>query len=482
MTAQNPETLPAPALAAGPERQDPARKRQAASRPVRSTPLRLTVILIVVFTLASLIGFAAAFLVSRYEADRALHVQVSQEFTGYRLERSQAGLQDRIFAQASVIPRGSLILIYRSDSGQRIANVPRFPQVGEYGILSHEEIDPKDPQLAESYLVVSGRVGQGVLTMARSREQVSELGALFTTIFLLSLLPTLAIAVATGSIIARRARGRVEQIRTTLETLASGNLQARVPDFQGAPDDLSLIGGAVNRMASAQAASVASLRQVSSDIAHDLKTPIQRVSVLLERLDATGPLSDAQADLVAQARAQSTQIVKTFQSLLQIAQMEGGALQSHFTKLDLARVISGITEIYGPNAEETGHDLRCKTEGAGPFWVRGERNLLGQLAANLIENALRHTPAGASITLSLHEKAGAVTLTVADTGPGIPEAERENVLRRLYRLERSRTSEGSGLGLSLVAAIADVHGAKLVLGDNAPGLRVSLHFPPAQAG
>ena len=140
-----------------------------------------------------------------------------------------------------------------------------------------------------------------------------------------------------------------------------------------------------------------------------------------------------------------------------------------------------LPEIDEPAAEETGHGVRVSAVPESPVLISGEKTLLGQVIANLIENALRHTPPGSRIDLALMCHPGHVVLTVADTGPGIPSSEREKVLRRLYRLEHSRTTPGNGLGLSLVAAIADLHGATLAFEDNQPGLRVSVSFPRQSA-
>jgi len=257
--------------------------------------------------------------------------------------------------------------------------------------------------------------------------------------------------------------------------MTGGNLEARVTGLDGAPDDIADIGRAVNRMAAAQAATVASLRQVSADIAHDLKTPIQRVSVQLSRLEEAG-LSGEQAEIAARARQETSSIVKTFQSLLQIAQIEGGRIEEQFSRFDLGDVVAGIVDVFEPTAEESGHNLVLVRE--GPAFVTGERQLLGQVTTNLIENALRHAPPGSRIEVAVG--AGPKPfLRVSDDGPGIPEDERDNVLKRHYRLERSRTTEGSGLGLALVSAIADLHKAELKLGDAEPGLTVTLTFPEA---
>ncbi|SMY08118.1 HAMP domain-containing sensor histidine kinase [Flavimaricola marinus] len=436
----------------------------------RSTPVRLTATLLIVFGLSTGVGTTVTYLIARDEADTALRERVSQEFESYRRIRGQRDLVERILGEIGSVAAADLIIDYRSDSGDRFSNVAGLPSLGGLSIVAERQLPEGQTPLAESYLVVEGRVGLGNLTLARNREQVSELWSTFSVLLVVSLLPTFAIASAIGVWSARRASVRVESIGQTLRDLTEGDLEARVTDVTGGPDDLAEIAAAVNQMADAQAATMASLRQVSTDIAHDLKTPIQRVSVLLEQLE-DGQLTEAQRGIVDKARAETAQIVRTFQALLQIAQIEGAGPQAAFAPVDLADVVAGIVDVYEPAAEESGH--RLSFAAAAPAMVRAERSMVGQVVANLIENALRHTPPGTAIAVGVD----GASLSVADGGPGIPEPERAKVLRRHYRLEQSRTSEGSGLGLSLVAAIAALHDATLQLSDNAPGLRVTLTFP-----
>jgi signal transduction histidine kinase len=218
---------------------------------------------------------------------------------------------------------------------------------------------------------------------------------------------------------------------------------------------------------------VEALRQVSSDIAHDLKTPVQRVSLQLEAL--ADVVEEAQAvELVAQTRSEVAGISAVFSSLLQLAQVENGTLKAQFAPVDLAEICRTMVEIYEPTAAEHGQQLGF----AGPKigMVAGERNLLGQLIANLIENAVNHAGDGAVIDVSVREEAQGVTLLVTDNGRGIPEAERSKVTQRLYRLDQSRNTAGNGLGLSLVDGVARLHGAVLSFEDGEPGLRVRVHF------
>jgi len=321
------------------------------------------------------------------------------------------------------------------------------------------------------------RVGRGQLIVAQTRNQVFEMGEIMVSVVLIGLIPTLLFAAVSGAVVARNARRKIGKIQTTLAELTSGAMEARVPINASETDDLSDISKSVNAMASSQEALIASMRQVSADIAHDLKTPIQRVAVIIEQIADKTKLSDGQEDLLDRARAETDRIVKTFQALLQLAQIEGGAVRDRLVSTDLRAVATDVFEFLDAEAEEQGHGLHLQIEGEGQFIVRGDRHLLSQVVANLIQNSLRHTAVGSQIKVVLKKTDKGIGLTVSDNGAGIPEAEREHVLRRLYRMEKSRTTDGNGLGLSLVAAICALHGAELALSDNAPGLVVSITFP-----
>jgi signal transduction histidine kinase len=168
--------------------------------------------------------------------------------------------------------------------------------------------------------------------------------------------------------------------------------------------------------------------------------------------------------------------VETFEALLRITQIEAGARRAHFSDVDLAAILADVADIYEPVAEEEGDRLEAAVDAEGPVVMHGDRELLTQLFANLIENAIRHCPRGTRIRVELVRRGDGHVAVVADDGPGIPHDECANVFRRLYRLERARSTPGSGLGLSLVMAIAELHGAGVVLVDNAPGLRVEVAF------
>ncbi len=438
-----------------------------------STPLRLALALVMLFALVSTLAFGASYMVVRNNLEGTMRADLAQEMAGFRAAPSAGALAALIEAEAQVTDPSRRILTYLAPDGQVFGNVALSR--GQDGYLQIN-LPPGSKGSGGSYLGLAGDFFGGQLIVAQSREQMSSLGDMFRNVLILTLLPTFALALGGGILLALRSKARVESITSTLERLTTGDLAARVPKMRGRADDLSLIGDRIDRMAARQQAATEALRQVSADIAHDLKTPIQRVSVMLNQLEERESLSPEDAELAARARAEADRIVATFQSLLQIAQIEGGSPKARFAPVDLSDLARTFVEIFEPSAEDRGQHISLTDDSDGQARVLGEKGLLGQVLANLIENALRHTPEGSQIALRLHRPPGAVVLEVADTGPGIPEEERENVLRRLYRLERSRTTPGSGLGLALVAVIAELHEARLELDDAAPGLLVRLTF------
>jgi signal transduction histidine kinase len=214
------------------------------------------------------------------------------------------------------------------------------------------------------------------------------------------------------------------------------------------------------------------LRQVSSDIAHDLRTPLGRLRQHLEEARDGATTTEAYAAATEAAIAEADALLDTFSALLRIAQIEAGVRRSAFAPLDLSATLRGVGEAYVAAVEESGHTLKLDIEDG--IEMTGDRQLLSLLASNLIENALHHTPAGTTIRLALHRAGTGFAMHVVDNGPGIPADERDKVLDRFYRLDRSRSTPGSGLGLAMVKAIANLHGLSLELGDARPGLDVAL--------
>jgi signal transduction histidine kinase len=248
---------------------------------------------------------------------------------------------------------------------------------------------------------------------------------------------------------------------------------------RGTGDDLDRLAGTLNRMLDRIGALMESLHQVSSDVAHDLRTPLSRLYQGLEHARTHAHSAREYETAVDAALREAEGLLDTFSALLRIAQVEGASPRAEFGRVDLSAVAESIADAYRPDAEEAGHILTASV--APGVAVHGDQELLTQAAANLVENALRHTPPSTRITvrLSADPEAGAC-LSVEDDGPGVDGEDLPRLVHRFYRGERSRTTPGNGLGLSLVAAVADLHGATLRLRNAGPGLWVSLTFPAGQ--
>ena len=442
-----------------------------AARLWRASPVRLALGLVALFALVSAGSLLASYDYTRRALDQEMRQQLSQDLAGFRAAPSAAALASLVTAEARVTDPDRVVLSYVTAGGRHFGN-GRLERDEEGYVLT--TLDTPGTPFDGAYLALTTIEHRGRLTVARSRAEIEQLWGTYRDIALVSLLPTLVVALGAGLLMARRSARQVDRVARTLGRLTSGDLAARVTPTPGWSDDLYRVGVGIDRMAAAQETARAQLRQVSSDVAHDLKTPIQRISVRLEDL-ARQPLPPEAEALVDAAQADVAGVVSVFHSLLQIAQIEAGTPRSGFRPVDLAGLVQTFAELYEPAATESGH--RLEVVEAAPATVQGDPDLLGQILANLIENALRHTPAGTRIALSVTTDDGSPTLRVTDDGPGVPEAERGKVLRRLYRLDRSRSTPGSGLGLNLVSVIAELHDARLELGDATPGLRVTLRFP-----
>ncbi|MEO1088995.1 MAG: HAMP domain-containing sensor histidine kinase [Pseudomonadota bacterium] len=277
-----------------------------------------------------------------------------------------------------------------------------------------------------------------------------------------------------GLLIGRSVARRTLAMTRSLTRVERGELDHRLP-VTGRADEVDRLAAGVNAMLDRLQQVMATLRQVTDDIAHDLRTPLSRLRQRLEAAeeDAT---DEVQAERLRAAKDECDELLEVFRSLLQIAQVEAEQVRERFADVDLSQVTTAVVEVYAPAAEE--HDMRLTTAIADGILVHGERALLTQMVANLVQNAIRHGRDGGRIEVALQrDSAARATLSVVDDGPGIPVAERDRVFRRFHRLDRARSSPGSGLGLALVRAVADLHQMTITLDDAAPGLRVRVTIP-----
>jgi signal transduction histidine kinase len=314
------------------------------------------------------------------------------------------------------------------------------------------------------------------LLVGRDMKEVNAIETTIRTTLLWALAITGFFGVTGGVWISRNVLRRLELINRTSREIMSGNLTRRIP-MQGSRDELDELADNLNQMLEQIERLMMGMREVADNIAHDLRTPLNRLRNKLEGALIGNASREESMQALESAIGEADGLISTFNSLLLIAEAETGAHRDTLELVELSEIIHDIADLYEPAAEDRG--ITLKFVAPVRVTVRGNRSLLARAAANLVENALKYTPKGGSVTVSagIDPRDDRPTFSVRDTGPGIPEADRERVLDRFVRLERARNTPGSGLGLSLVAAVARMHDATIKLEDAKPGLLATLSFP-----
>ena len=310
--------------------------------------------------------------------------------------------------------------------------------------------------------VLTAKMADGaLLSVGEDLERSRQLQAAFLRTFILTSGAALFIALAVGLSYVTRILRRIEVIAGTADAVStSGEMGLRAPVRPPERrDDIDQLAMAMNRMLDEIQRLVLSVRQVSDDVAHDLRTPLAHLRQRVEVALAGPPDAEAYRAALEGAVEKIDDVLTTFEALLRIGQLE---------------------EAYRPSAEDADHALELYAP--RPEWIAGEKSLVTQMLANFVENALTHTPAGSTLEIRVEHLGRSVRLTVEDDGPGVPDADRAQIFRRFYRVERSRTTPGSGLGLSLASAVAHAHGADIRAEDAGPGLRIVVDFPVLAGG
>jgi signal transduction histidine kinase len=289
---------------------------------------------------------------------------------------------------------------------------------------------------------------------------------------------TVVVGLIGGTVLSRNLLRRIESINQTSREIMAGDLSRRIPTHETG-DDFDQLADNLNRMLAQIDSLMESVRRVSDNIAHDLRTPLARLRNKLELARGEALASGRSAESIELAIVETDDLLATFAALLRIARIEAVAQQEAFEDIRLEDLVRDVAELYEPLAEERGQRFELRLDPGGS--VRGDRDLLSQALANLLDNAIKYGPRGGSVAIALERALGETRIAVEDSGPGIAPEFREKVFQRFFRLESGRTSPGNGLGLALVSAVAALHGARVELGDNRPGLRACLVFKDAIA-
>lgn len=373
------------------------------------------------------------------------------------------------------VPRTAMIYAVAGADGTIAAgNLADWPPEARRGWLSFEIPQTSDsaaphPAIAFADPLPDGGtllVGHDMTERYLLRDQL--LSAFFRAVFLAVL-----VGAAGAALVGRRAADRVEAINAAIDRIAEGAFSDRMP-LAGTDDELDRLAGKLNRMLDEIARLMRELREVTDNVAHDLRTPLARLRARLELAASEPGLPAGHQALLDQTMAEIDRLLEIFGAILAIAAVEAGGARRDFAPVDLTALVHEVADLYGPVAEAAGLDLGV--EKVGRPVVAGSRQLLAQALSNLVDNAVKYTPAGGRIRITARESQNGCDLVVSDTGPGIPPDQHDRVLERFVRLESHRGTAGHGLGLSLVAAVVRLHGATLSLEDAMPGLRVRLRL------
>jgi signal transduction histidine kinase len=316
------------------------------------------------------------------------------------------------------------------------------------------------------------------LLVGRTVDDLEDFARNIETALLLSIVLIFVLAGVASISVTRRTVGRIEAINATSRAIMQRGLGERIP-VRGTRDEWDHLAANLNSMLDRIEALMAQVKQVTDNVAHDLRTPLTRMRGRLEKAYNTQGATERERALIGDTLADLDGVLRMFASLTRISQIEANERSDAARPVDLSEIAREVTELFDAAAEDKGG--RLAVTGNDGVRILGDRDLLFDALSNLVDNAIKHGRDGGHVSVAVSQNGGASEICVADDGPGIPADERERVFNRFYRLERSRQTPGNGLGLSLVAAVARLHGANVAMEDNAPGLRARIRFPPLPA-
>lgn len=416
---------------------------------------------------------------------RTLDAQVDQiieaEITGLSEEWQHFGLQGLAETVRTRSSRAGQSLYVLSDSLHHYVagNLEFWPQISDVpGQMVEFDFDRPingklEPRRARGR--VFALAGGFSLLVAQDVHDRYLTERMFTTTLPWTVVLILILGAAGGALMSRNMLQRLDTINRTSGEIIAGDLSRRVP-LNGSGDEFDVLAENLNRMLDRIERLMKGLREVTDSVAHDLRTPLNRLRNRLEESVARLNASGAQADEIERAIVETDKLIATFNALLLIAETDAGTTRAAMSVLDLGGVAADVVELYEPLAEERNVSLALMP--GTDLVIEGNRSLVAQALANLVDNAIKYTPAGGKVRIRAVNTSAGVELSVADSGPGIPAADRQRVTERFVRLEASRSSPGTGLGLSLVVAVAHFHNAEFLLEDNVPaGLKAVLRFP-----
>ena len=456
----------------------------SAPRLLRTTSFRLALGYLALFGGSAVVLLAFIYWQTAGYMTRQLDETIEAEVIGLSEQYRQGGVQGlaaSINQRISRDPAGSEVYLLVDPAFRPVTgNLDRWPNAEETsdGRIEFELRDRTTPR-GETYLAHTRhfRLGGGFhLLVGRDARAIEQTQQLILRSLIWGLAITLALGLTGGALLARGAVRRLEAINRTSREIIGGDFSRRVPT-RGSRDEFDQLAQNLNAMLDRIETLMASIRHVSEGVAHDLRSPLTRLRQRLEMAQRPTQDHEERRRLVEESLDEADSLLATFNALLRITEAESGKARAGFSTVDFTALVEGAVELYEPVAQDKHQTISARL--APGQNIAGDPELLSQAIANLLDNAIKYTPEGGAIAIELASAGDIVTLTIADNGPGVPVELRAKVLERFFRVDPSRTTPGSGLGLSLVAAVAGLHEAPLRLDDNHPGLKVTLSFKRA---
>lgn len=462
----------------------------------RTSTVRLTATFIAIFVvfailLMGFIGWQSSVQIQRQQTE-----DIDREILQFQRIAANQGIRALAFAvnRLSSQPGPGIYFLGDASGLYLLGNVTDVPAevVITPGVYSfdYERPNPlgddvnadalRPPRQREGVAVVRSVALDNGMRLVVGRDIVERRGysAIILQSFLVGVVGIILFSLIAGGITARRVLRRIDTIQQTSTKIMSGSLSERVPVTKR-DDEFDALATNLNAMLDRIEQLLQGLKEVTDNVAHDLKTPLTRLRNQAEaalRDTATNEMREQALETVI---AESDRLIQTFNALLMIARVEAGAPSGALSEINVSEIVADVAELYTPVAEDEGITVETNIEPS--ITLKANRELIGQAMVNLLENAMKYARpeegSAGRIAVGVHREGGEVRIVVADNGPGIPEGDRKRVLERFVRLEKSRSEPGSGLGLSLVNAVARLHGGRFSVEDNAPGVRAVLAIP-----
>lgn len=457
---------------------------------LKTSTFRLAVLYLGLFAASAIMLLAYVYWNTAGFLVRQTDEAVQAEITGLAEQYAQGGLPLLVHTviQRSRDPGQSLYLVLDPAGRLLAGNLDVRPSVAPgadgwmdfiYSRRALEGVEMKAARARAFYLP------EGFyLLVGRDVQERREIESLITSALVWAIVLTLALGLVGGLFMSRNMLARVDEINKSSLDIMEGDLSRRLP-IAGTGDELDQLGRNLNAMLDQIEKLMTGMRQVTDNVAHDLRSPLNRLRNRLEVTLLNESSPEEYRQVLERTIAEADHLLTTFNALLMIARAEAGSLRESMTSVDPATIVRDVAELYEPVAEESGLVIRVAVQDG--LQVRGNRELLSQVLTNLIDNAIKHgkpvaETEGADPIIEIsasQDPGGRIQISVADHGPGIPQHEHARVLERFVRLEASRNTPGSGLGLSLASAVARLHGGRVDFEDNNPGLKVTLSLPSA---